>query len=66
MLVLSGLFLSFYALVFVGFLLLNKDAFVISHFSVIGLIGIHLAAAFIWSLTKFSYLSFRVCFSDIS
>ena len=69
-------FLSFYMLAFVGFLLLCKDAiFMSSRFFqttsdshgtlhlALGLVGMHSAAAFMWTVT---YFSFRVCVSDIS
>ena len=64
---------------FVGFLILIEDAFFIfSHFSLIAiafrrtqhlvlvLVEMHSAAASIWVVPKFSYASFRVCFTDVS
>ena len=73
----GALFLSFLALGFVDFLSSNKDAiFMLSHFSLIsvtsngtlhlalGLDGIHLNAASIWTVIKFSYSAFRFCLSD--
>ena len=73
-----SLFYSPGQLAFVGFLL-SKDAFfMLSHFSltaidfqgtlylVLVLVNIHLNATSIWTVTNFSYLSFGVCFSDVS
>ena len=31
-----------------------------------GFVGMHSATAYKWTVTKFSYLSFRICLSDIS
>ena len=31
----------------------------------LGLVGMHLAAASMWVVTKFSYFSFNVCLSDV-
>ena len=72
-------YLSFCTLVLVGFLLLHRDAvFTLSHFFLtanvshgtlclaLGLVGIHSAAASMWEMMKFSYLSFGVGASDIS
>ena len=62
---------------FVGFLLSKDDIFMSSHFSLITiashgtlhlvlvLVGMHSAAASMWAVTKFSYLSFGVCVLDI-
>ena len=59
---------------FVGFLLLGKDAFscylafplLILSLRELGLVGMHLAAAYKWVVTKFSYSSFGACLSDVS
>ena len=72
-------FSHFWALAFVGILLLGKDAFFkLSHFFqktsnfhanlnlALGLVGMYTAATFIWAVTKLSYLSFVVCLLDIS
>ena len=72
-------FLSFCVLVLVGFLLLHRDAvstlsrfFLTANVSqrtqclALSLVGIHSAAASMWALMKFSYLSFGVSVSDIS
>ena len=71
-------FLGFCALTFVGFLLLHKDAFfTLSRFFLINsdsygtlhlalaLVVMHSVAASLRVLTKFSYSSFGVYFSDI-
>ena len=72
-------FLSFRALVLVGFFLLHLQAvFTSAHFSltanvsrgaidfVLCLVRMNSAAASQWALTKFSYLSFGVCVSVFS
>ena len=69
-------FLSFRALILVGFFLLHFEAvFTSARFSVttnvsygtldlvLCLVGMYSTAASKWALTKFSYLSFRVCVS---
>ena len=69
-------FLSFRALVLVGFFLLHLEAvFTSARFSLTAnvshgtlslalfLVGMHSAAASKWALTKFSYSSFGVCVS---
>ena len=66
-------FLSFWALILVGFLLLHLEAVFTSarfflttnvSYGTLGLafclVGMHSAAAFKWAMTKFSYLSFGV------
>ena len=71
-------FFSFCTLTFVGFLL-SKDAIFFyfifflttsdSHRTLlltVGLVGMHSAAASMWTMTKFSYSSFRVSISVIS
>ena len=72
-------FLSFRALVLVGFLLLHLEkvfpsahSFLtanVSHGTLglsLRLVGMHSAAASKWALVKFSYSSFGVCVSDFS
>ena len=72
-------FLSFWALALVGFLLLHKDAvFTLSHFLLTNslslgtlclaliFLGYHSTAASKWTLTKYSYSSLGVIFSDNS
>ena len=72
-------FLSFRALVLVGFFLLYLEAVFtsacifltanVSHGTlglVLYLVGMHSAAAFKWAMTKFSYLSSGVCVSVFS
>ena len=72
-------FLSFRALILVGFLLLYFEAVFtstrffltanVSHGTLslaLCLVGMHSAAASKWALTKFSYSSFGVCVSDFS
>ena len=72
-------FLSFFALVLVGFILLRRNAvFTLSRllltarfshetlFLALGSIVMHCAAVFMWELTKFSYSSFGVSISDIT
>ena len=72
-------FLSFRALILVGFFLLDLEAvFTLAHFSltanvshrildfVLCLVGMNSAAAFKWVLTKFSYSSFGVYVSVFS
>ena len=72
-------FLSFWALALVGFFLLHRDAvFALSRFFLtvnvshgtlyftLNSVGMHSAAASMWVLMKFSYLSFGVSVSDIS
>ena len=72
-------FLSFRALILVGFLLLHLEAVFMSACFVLTsnvshgtlglafwLVGMHSAAASRWALMKFSYSSFRVCVSDFS
>ena len=72
-------FLSFRALVLVGFFLLHLEAVFMSacfsltaniSYETIGLflclVGMRSAAAFKWVLTKISYSSFRVCVSVVS
>ena len=69
-------FLCFRALVLVGFFLLDLEAvFTLAHFFltanvsygtlslVLCFVGMHSTAASKWALTKYSYLSFRVCVS---
>ena len=58
--------------------LIDDDIFILSHFSLIaiafqgtlhlalGLVGTYSTAAFIWTITNFSYLSFGVCHSNVS
>ena len=73
------LVLSFCALAFVGFLLLSMDTFfLISRFSLtvigshgnvhlfLGLVSMHSVDDSIWTVIKFSYLSFGVCLRDVS
>ena len=72
-------FLSFCALEFVSFLLLNKFAFGAlcdlflttidsqrTRHLILILIGMHYAAASIWAITKFSNSSFGACLLDVS
>ena len=71
-------FSCFCVLVFVKFLLSSKDTFFSCYLIfltatdsqatlhlALGLVGLHSAAASIWTVTKFSYLSFEVCLSDV-
>ena len=72
-------FLSFWTLMLVVFLLLHRETVFTSarsllstnvSYGILGLalclVGIHSAAVYLLALTKLSYSSFRVCFSDIS
>ena len=72
-------FLSFWALILVGFLLLHREVVFmsacfflttnVSHGTLglaLWLVGMHSVTASKWALTKFSYLSFGVGVSDIS
>ena len=72
-------FLSFRTLILVGFLLLHLEVvftparfFLTANVSygtlglILCLVGMPSAAASKWAVTKFSYSSFRVGFSDIS
>ena len=47
------------------FSLIAIDSYGTQHLTLV-LVGMHSAAASTWAVTKFSYLSFSVCLSDVS
>ena len=48
-----------------SFFLATNDSHETLHLA-LSLVDMHLAAASTWAVTKFSYLSFGICLSDVS